>query len=251
MQTSLLNYDCPMFSGEVIDKVAILNLKENLFYNLVDLHAKENIIKYIDLIGKDDSVNILLIMAAPQRIDKEEYIKFYKQFFSPNADIFSLQRLYNGVNQFILKLTHFNKMILHAGGGNVVTLFMNISLACDYRIISSDTIFQNPSMELGMIAKGGGVYFMSKRLGYGKAAELLVSGHDINASEALDLGLVNKVVSPETLRNEAMESARGFAQKNPRTLSELKKLLNFCMKDIEEYLEYENKVLETAIRSGE
>jgi len=59
---------------------------------------------------------------------------------------------------------NLNKIVVHADGGRVIPLFMNVSLACDYRIVADNTVFQNPCIELGLAPKGGSGFFLSKML---------------------------------------------------------------------------------------
>jgi enoyl-CoA hydratase/carnithine racemase len=119
----------------------------------------------------------------------------------------------------------------------------DISLACDYRIVSEDTAFQNTFLKLGYIPKGGEAYFLEKRLGHCKACEILLSEKDISAQEAMELGIVNKVVPFEELENEAFRTAKYFAQKPATSLTGIKKLLNYSMKDLPDYLEFETQEL--------
>jgi 2-(1,2-epoxy-1,2-dihydrophenyl)acetyl-CoA isomerase len=127
---------------------------------------------------------------------------------------------------------------------------MNISLACDYRIIGDNTFFQNPYLNLGLVPKGGGAFFLSRLLGYSKASELLLADKDITAEEALRLGIVDKVVPSVELNEAALEIAKDFARKPVGSVSGIKKLLSRCLKELEDCLECENQVLlQTVSRS--
>jgi len=53
-----------------------------------------------------------------------------------------------------LKLVNLNKLVVHAGSGNVILLYMNLSLACDYRIVADNTVYQNPNIELDVVPNG-------------------------------------------------------------------------------------------------
>lgn len=239
-----------LFTCQRVEDVEVLTFHKHLLHHLTDLGAKTRILDYLDSVSKDPTIRVLLILAAPQRLDKEMYLTFYRQYLSTSsvADQTLLKRLYNGLNQFIMKLSTLNPFVIHAGGGSTAFLFMNLSLACDYRIATEETLFENTVMELGLPPKGAGVFFLSHLLGPAKCAEILYSGRDINMDEALSLGLVHRVVKPETLRTNALETAHAFAHRSPQALFGIKKLLGFGMKNLEEFLEYENKVLETTLR---
>jgi len=242
--------DTELFTCERIEDVEVLTFHKHLLHHLTDLAAKTRILEYLESVSRDPTIRVFLILASPQRLDKEMYLEFYRQYLGTSsiADQTLLKRLYNGLNQFIMKLYKINPFVVHAGSGNTAFLFMNLSLACDYRIATEETLFQNPGMELGLPPKGGGVFFLSHLLGPAKCAEILYSGRDINMEEAMGMGLVNRVVKQETLRTSALETAHAFAHRSPQALFGIKKLLGYCMKDLEGFLEYENKVLETTLR---
>ena len=143
---------------------------------------------------------------------RAEYIAFYKNLLRSGFAQKSLSRMYNAINQFILMLRDLNKMVIHADSGNVILLFMNISLACDYRIVADNTVYQNPNIELGVVPEGGSVFFLSKMLGAVTASRILLSGEDVTAIQAHQLGIVDKVVPLEYLDRMALETARSYAQ---------------------------------------
>ncbi|MEA3232210.1 MAG: enoyl-CoA hydratase-related protein, partial [Thermodesulfobacteriota bacterium] len=120
---------------------------------------------------------------------------------------------------------------------------------CDYRIITDNTVFQNPNLELEMVPKGGGVFFLSKMVGPVKASKILLSGEDITAAEALELGIVDKVVPVKKLGETAIKVAQTYAEKPATYLSGIKRLLNYDIKTLEGCLECENELLRRAIRS--
>ncbi len=240
---SALEGDYDFFSAKMVEDIVILNLKENILLQATNLTAKYSLLEYLELVSKSNAIKVVLIIGSPQKRGREEYIRFYRQVMERELDRHAINRLYNAVDQFMLKLVDFNKMIVHADSGKVISLFMNTSLACDYRIVADNTVFQNPCLELELVPKGGGAFFLSKRLGTSKAFEILLSDKDITAQEALRLGIVNKVVSLAELNGAAQKIAKNFADKPIRSLAGIKRLLNYSMKELEDYLELESQVL--------
>jgi len=176
----------------------------------------------------------------------EDYIEFYQQIKPSGLNREHIVRFFNAVNQLVLKLVGFNKMVAHADSGKVILLFMNISLACDYRIITDDTVFLNPNLELGLVPKGGGVFFLSKILGRKKTSEILLSGEDITTAEALELGIVDKVVPVNDFSEAAIKAAQAYTEKSGSYLSGIKRLLNYDIGTLSDCLECENKLLRRA-----
>jgi 2-(1,2-epoxy-1,2-dihydrophenyl)acetyl-CoA isomerase len=152
-------------------------------------------------------------------------------------------RFLNIVDQLILTIVDLNKIVIHAYSGRVLSLFLNIGLACDYRIVANNTVFQNPSLELGIVPIGGGAFFLPKMLGYRKAYEILLSGKDITAREAISLGIVDQITPLDKLEETALETAQRFSQKPVSSLAVIKRLLNYSRKDLEDYLRLENEEL--------
>jgi 2-(1,2-epoxy-1,2-dihydrophenyl)acetyl-CoA isomerase len=149
----------------------------------------------------------------------------------------------NFFDQFLLKIVGLNKVIVHADSGHVIPLFLNLSLACDYRIVATHTIYQKPYFELGLLPKGGGPFFLCNLLGNCKARKILMSDEDINALEALELGIVDQVVPYNILEESALQMAQRLAKMPTRSLAGIKRLINYSMKDLKDYLSFESQEL--------
>jgi len=80
--------------------------------------------------------------------------------------------------------------------------------------------------------------------------ELLLSGKNIEAREALELGLVDRVVPSEDIETVARETAEKIASKPMAFISGVKKLLHYASKDLESFLDFENAQLLECIKSG-
>jgi enoyl-CoA hydratase/carnithine racemase len=95
------------------------------------------------------------------------------------------------------------------GGG------FEVALACDIRIASETATFGFPEINLGLIPGWGGTQRLPRAIPLAKAAELLTSGRPIDAQEAYRIGLVNKVVPPAELMNEARKMAETLLKPAP------------------------------------
>lgn len=86
-----------------------------------------------------------------------------------------------------------------------------LALACDYRIGSTKAVFGQPEILLGIIPGGGGTQRLPRLIGAGRAKELMVTGRQVKADEALRLGLVDEIVEPDALMTRAVELADSIA----------------------------------------
>lgn len=238
-----LTGDFEFFRGEIIGNVLVLDFKDNLMFRATNLEAKSTILDYLDQLSRTDAIKAALVMSSPKKAGRDEYCKFYNQVIQSALSVNAVHKLFHAVDDLILKIKEINQIVVHADSGNVLPLFLNISLACDYRIVADNTVFQNPCLEYGLVPKGGGAFFLSKILGASGAYRVMLSEEDITAQEALRLGLVDETVALNELRDAALKIAEDFARKPFRSLRCCKRLMNYSLRDLREYLEFETEEL--------
>lgn len=86
-----------------------------------------------------------------------------------------------------------------------------LALACDLRVAATTSRFGQPEILLGIIPGGGGTQRLARLVGPSRAKDLVFSGRAVGADEALAMGLVDRVVEPEAVLDEAISWAAGFA----------------------------------------
>ena len=104
-----------------------------------------------------------------------------------------------------------------------------LALSCDLRVVSDRAKLGAPEINLGLIPGGGGTQRLCKILGYGKAMEMVLTGEMVGAEEALSLGLVNKVATPEDLEAVTMALAENIARKSPYTVKVAKRAVRAAL----------------------
>lgn len=106
------------------------------------------------------------------------------------------------------------------GGG------LELAMACDVRVASSGARLGQPEILLGIIPGWGGTQRLPRLVGRGRALELLLSGDQVSADRALELGLVERVVAPEQLHAECQALAEELATRAPLALAAIKRALS-------------------------
>lgn len=91
------------------------------------------------------------------------------------------------------------------GGG------LELALACDFRVCATDSRFGLPEVLLGVIPGGGGTQRLPRLIGPSRAKELIFTGRQVRAEEALSIGLVNRAVAPDSVLDEALTWAAELA----------------------------------------
>ena len=114
-----------------------------------------------------------------------------------------------------LTTREFAKPIIAAVNGSALAGGFEIMLSCDLVVAAYHATFGIPEAKRGLIAGAGGLIRMPKRLPMAIALELAMTGDPIDAERALALGLVNKVVAPESLLDEALALAERIAANAP------------------------------------
>jgi enoyl-CoA hydratase len=101
-----------------------------------------------------------------------------------------------------------------------------LALACDLRLAGDGARFGQPEVGLGIIPGAGGCYRLPRLVGLGNARELIFTGRIIDATEALSIGLVNRVVPDADLIDAARELAGRIAQNSALAIRFAKMILN-------------------------
>ena len=106
------------------------------------------------------------------------------------------------------------------GGG------LELALACDLILASSDAVLGLPETNLGVIPGLGGTIRLPRRVGLGRAKELIYSGRTVPADEAVNIGLVEAVYPSQEFEANVMEYVRLLASKSPSALTLAKSTIN-------------------------
>lgn len=234
---------CGVFSYCRVEEVALMRFRENMLLPSTDLKVRDQVLSCMESVSANPRIKVLVILSAPGARGKEEYLDIFERLRHGTLTMNTIHRLTNVFHQFVTAIAHSGKIVVHANCGRVITPLMNISLACDFRVVSSDTVFENPYLDVGLVPLGGGPFFLVRRLGMAAAWRVLLAREAMGAQEALDMGLVDRVVPPDELEDAALEKARELAALPGRTLGGLKRLVNFEMDGLEAFLELEHRTL--------
>jgi 2-(1,2-epoxy-1,2-dihydrophenyl)acetyl-CoA isomerase len=159
----------------------------------------------------------------------------------------SLERRYNPL---IRAMRNLPKPIIASINGVAAGAGCSLALACDYRICSNSAKLIEVFVRIGLVPDSGSSWFLVKYLGIAKAFELAATGRDIPADEAEELGLVNKVVSAEELKEETLKIAKTFASGPTKAYGYIKKMMDRAANmSLEEALDYEVYMQEAAGRT--
>ncbi|MEW9670499.1 enoyl-CoA hydratase/isomerase family protein [Ammoniphilus sp. 3BR4] len=188
-------------------------LNKKLFVELYDL---------LEQIEDDENVRAVILTGSGERA------------FAAGADITEMSQLdAAGVAKMGVasrkafeKLERLSKPVIAAVNGLALGGGTELALVCDLRISSDKAKFALPEVNLGIIPGGGGTQRLQRLIGQSRAKEMLFFGDMITADQALNYGLVNKVVPAEELIGCATEWALKLTEKAPVAMQMIKTSVN-------------------------
>jgi enoyl-CoA hydratase/carnithine racemase len=131
--------------------------------------------------------------------------------------------LWEGVHRIIFALEDLDKPVIAAINGAAMGAGLDMAIMCDLRVCSDRAKLSESYILLGIVPGDGGAYFLPRLIGIGKALELLLTGDILSPREALEIGLVNRVVDHDRLMEETMTLAERIANKPPLAIRMVKR----------------------------
>ena len=231
-----MDYENIIYSKE--DNIGIIKLNRPKSLNALNKKLMSEIEDTIDKISIDDTLKAVMItgdeksFAAGADIDEVKEIK-------EAATAFNFAK---GVGRVYNKIENLEKPVIAVISGFALGGGCELILACDLRIASPDAKFGLPEIKLGILPGGGGTQRLLRLVGATKAKELLYLGDQINAEEALRIGLINRIYPKETIFEEGKKLTKKLAKQAPVALKMIKSLINTGMNlDLKGALENELK----------
>jgi enoyl-CoA hydratase/carnithine racemase len=136
--------------------------------------------------------------------------------------IFTIRNLFTSIEQL-------NKPVIAAVNGIALGGGTELALASDIRIASSNATMGLTETRLAIIPGAGGTQRLPRLVGKGKAKELIFTGKRVDAQEALEIGLVNKVCDPKDLLDECKKMAAMICETGPVAIEQAKYAINHGM----------------------
>ncbi len=104
-----------------------------------------------------------------------------------------------------------------------------LSLACDFRLAADNLEIGDHRVTRAICMMTGASWFLPRLIGFGKATDLIMTGRHLDAHEALEIGLINKIYPTADFNTQAMEYVQNIASLPTKTLGYNKTMLNFSL----------------------
>jgi len=216
--------------------VAIVTINRPKALNALNSMVLDELSQIFDEIAVNDAIKAVIIIGSGEKA------------FVAGADITEMKDLNliegkmfgeKGQSTF-LKIEQFTKPVIAAVHGFALGGGCELAMACDIRVASEAAKFGQPEVGLGIVPGFGGTQRLARLVGRGMAKLLIYTADIIDAQEALRIGLVQKVVAPEVLLDEAKAIAKRILKKSSSAVYMAKDAINRGIEmDISNAMQYE------------
>src|SRR5436189_3490749 len=129
-------------------------------------------------------------------------------------------------NPIITRIKNLEKPVVAAINGVAAGAGANIALSCDIVVAAESASFIQAFSKIGLIPDSGGTYHLPRLIGWQKASALMMLGEKVTAGDALQMGMIYKVVDDLKLAGESMKIATTLSEMPTKGIGMTKKLLN-------------------------
>jgi enoyl-CoA hydratase len=185
------------------DGICYLTINRPKFLNCLNSETFKELNEALDIIEEDEETKIVIISGEGRAFIAGADISEMKDKSPEEARKFA--KLSLGVCR---KIELLEKPVVAAVHGYVLGGGCELAMSCDFIIASENTKFGQPEVTLGIIPGTAGTQRLPRLVGRNKAKEIIFTGDLFDAAEAYRIGLVNKIVGDEELKNEAANIAR-------------------------------------------
>ena len=229
------------------NQIAILTINRPEALNALNSKVLEELDSTLDSINTS-KIRVLIITGAGDKsfvagADISEMSKLSKK----QGEEFSKKG-----NDVFRKIETFEIPVIAAINGYALGGGCEISMSCDIRICSDNAIFGQPEVGLGITPGFGGTQRLARLIGMGMAKQMIFTGKNINAEDALRIGLVNAIYPQNELLNEAKKLAILISKNYPKAVQRSKKAINDGIQlDINQAIQLEEKLFGECFETSE
>lgn len=241
-----------MTTLQITDEAGVRTLTLNRpdAMNSLNEQLKGELLDALKKAERDRAVRCIVLTGAGRAFSAGQDLKETQDKSAAGKEMDFAAELRRNYNPIILKIRTIEVPVVASVNGVAAGAGWSLALACDIRIASAAAKFVGAFSKIGLIPDSGMTFTLPRLAGLGKALEIAFLGEALTAEQALQLGLVNRVVAAEELAAATKELAVSLARGATRGLGLIKRAMNAgIMNDLENQLNYEADLQGIAGRS--
>ncbi|MFB7863375.1 MULTISPECIES: enoyl-CoA hydratase/isomerase family protein [unclassified Streptomyces] len=201
---------------EVSDGLATITINRPEAMNAMNVAAKVALRDAAEAAAADPAVRAVLLTAAGDRAfcvgqDLKEHVGLLLQDKETGTSS-TMNTVRDHYNPIVRALTGMAKPVVAAVNGVAAGAGFGFALAADYRVVAETASFNTSFAGVALTADSGMSWTLPRLVGHSRAADLMLFPRSISAQEAYELGIVNRLVAPDALAEEAAKVARALAE---------------------------------------
>lgn len=208
--------------SSIAEGIATIRLNRPEKLNSFAGTMREDLVRTLSDIGENNEVKVIVITGTGRAFSAGGDID-YMQSLQEERDILAFTTLLSSGAAIVTTIRDLDQPVIAAVNGVAAGAGLNLALACDMRIASKSARFSASFVKIGLHPDWGGTFFLPQLVGASRAMELMMTGRIVEAEEALSIGLVDRIVSDETLLEEVSGVAVAIANGPPVAIRDIKK----------------------------
>ena len=206
---------------EIKENVAVITLNRQKVLNSFNFEMADDVISALNKC-KDPSIRAVVFTGSGRGFCAGQDLEEATRKGGPSIEEI-VDHTYNPIVTLIREL---EKPVIGAVNGIAAGAGANLALICDITFASASSTFIQSFSNIGLVPDSGGTFTLPRLVGMQRATAMMFLGNKVTAQEALDLGMIYKVVADEDLDTKAFEFAAKLASRPTVGLALTKKALN-------------------------
>ena len=228
---------------DVTDNIARITLNRPKAYNALSPEVAKELAEVALLCEEDDRVRCVVLTGSGDKAfcaggDVAGFVENYDQVSS------HIRRMIADLHVAVSRFAWLKAPVIVGVNGVAAGAGLSLVAFCDLAIAASHATFTSAYTGIGVTPDGSSTYFLPRLIGVRRALELAMTNRVLSAEEALDWGLVNKVVAPDALAGEVDALATALANGPTMALAGIKKLYMMAPNEtLESQMERETRTI--------
>ncbi len=206
----------------LVNQIATLTFTRPNSLNALNSKVFEELTATLDELDKIPNLRVLIITGEGKAFVAGADIAEMHTKSPDQAKVFSQMG-----HDVFSRIENFKVPVIAAVNGFALGGGLELALSCDFRIASDKAKFSAPEVNLGLIPGFNGTQRLPKTVGPGYAKYMLYTAQIVESNEALRIGLVQLVTTPELLMEKTLEIAELISTKGQQAVQSVKKAVNY------------------------
>ena len=228
--------------ASICGEIATLLFDKPKTYNSLDLDTMAIFAEHLINLAVDDTVRGVVISGQGTAFCSGGDLKWVKSW--PEGYAAAFHNLAARLHQATLEIRRMKKPVIAAINGVAAGGGFSIALACDFRVMAKSAVLRQAYTYYGLSIDGGGTFTLPRLVGLARALEIAAFDKSISAEQALEWGLVTKVVEDGQALEEASKMAEELARGPLHSFGHSKRLMTDSFNNsFETHLQIEREAL--------